>query len=220
MTLNHSKTWPVTTMAVVQLRVSPQGGAYEIIENNAPFEGGKTPKGRDEANFGDNTIAGDCNNDGLVVPLLEKHLEIFTTMSSRRKTTIRTDTVSTILDPAEFDSETNENCDTQTLNTKTTAEAFTQTAPRHDQNEKTIVNTVEGIGTLEEFERVERMEKKKDINTQMSVIIGNPLNTDDQTVKVTLVEPNNQEMQYGIQRMYKDKYSELLNMKGPLEVME
>lgn len=64
------------------------------------------------------------------------------------------------------------------------------------------------------------MEKKKDINTQMSVIIGNPLNTDDQTVKVTLVEPNNQEMQYGIQRMYKDKYSELLNMKGPLEVME
>lgn len=110
MTLNHSKTWPVTTMAVVQLRVSPQGGAYEIIENNAPFEGGKTPKGRDEANFGDNTIAGDCNNDGLVVPLLEKHLEIFTTMSSRRKTTIRTDTVSTILDPAEFDSETNENC--------------------------------------------------------------------------------------------------------------
>lgn len=35
MSLNHSKTWPVSTMAVVQLRVDPHGRAYSTLHEAA-----------------------------------------------------------------------------------------------------------------------------------------------------------------------------------------
>lgn len=37
MTLNHSKTWPVSTMAVVQLRVDPSGRAYSTLRQEPPM---------------------------------------------------------------------------------------------------------------------------------------------------------------------------------------
>ncbi|XP_072384344.1 uncharacterized protein [Diabrotica undecimpunctata] len=120
MTLNHSKTWPVSTMAVVQLRVSPQGGQYEIIESERYEEDKPTESLKEE----DIKI----NDDGLVVPLLEKHLELFTKMASvpNLKTTIRTDTVSTILDPTDFDSERNEVCEEPPLKSPTSCEESVQ----------------------------------------------------------------------------------------------
>ncbi|XP_050508146.1 uncharacterized protein LOC126885591 [Diabrotica virgifera virgifera] len=120
MTLNHSKTWPVSTMAVVQLRVSPQGGQYEIIESERYEEDKPIVSVKEE----DIKIS----DDGLVVPLLEKHLELFTKMASvpNLKTTIRTDTVSTILDPTDFDSERNEVCEEPPLKSPTSLEESVQ----------------------------------------------------------------------------------------------
>ncbi|XP_056642683.1 uncharacterized protein LOC130449056 [Diorhabda sublineata] len=110
MTLNHSKTWPVSTMAVVQLRVNPQ----EIIENVQREDEVHLDRRIDE----DETRIG---NKDIVIPLSEKHLEIFAKMSSvpNLRTTIRTDTVSTILDPADFDSERNEICEDPHLKSPT-----------------------------------------------------------------------------------------------------
>ncbi|CAG9859407.1 unnamed protein product [Phyllotreta striolata] len=91
MTLRHSKTWPVATMAVVQLRVRPPPG--EDATATGPYEAPKPPE--------DSHLTA---RDEFV------RLELFARMSSRPKT-VRTDTVSTILDPAEFDSDRNENCE-------------------------------------------------------------------------------------------------------------
>lgn len=119
MTLNHSKTWPVNTVAVVQLRVDPHGRTYSTLADQIPLvavanappescsncdntflthtremksvpDGETQPK---EDNFEDGS------DNGVVLPLSMKHVEMFTKMSTPSfKTTIRTDTVSTTLE--------------------------------------------------------------------------------------------------------------------------
>lgn len=129
MTLHHSKTWPLTTLTVVQLRIDQNGRTYStltspqrpptlpliaasdrqqrpFIDDNRPpftiYENCKRIKqiqdpGRDCVPNGD----GSDVNDGLVLPLSKKHLELFNKMSAHPQhphKTIRTDTVSTILE--------------------------------------------------------------------------------------------------------------------------
>lgn len=104
MTLNHSKTWPVSTMAVVQLRVDLHGRTYSALP---------PPEAAPEAPLDDSHVAANGDGrrkekleNGVVFPLSKKHLELFTKMSSAPALkTIRTDTVSTILEQDEFDSE-------------------------------------------------------------------------------------------------------------------
>lgn len=78
MTLNHSKTWPVSTLAVVQLRVDTHGRAYSTLNESCE---------KQCQDFGQNVE----ENGGL---LPQGRLEILAKM----RATIRTDTVSTILD--------------------------------------------------------------------------------------------------------------------------
>lgn len=80
MTLNHSKTWPVSTLAVVQLRVDTHGRAYSTLNESCE---------KQCQDFGQNV---EGNGNGCLLP--QKRLEILAKM----RTTIRTDTVSTILD--------------------------------------------------------------------------------------------------------------------------
>ncbi|XP_031333912.1 uncharacterized protein LOC116163924 [Photinus pyralis] len=99
MTLNHIKTWPVGTMAVVQLRVNLEEEVQDFYVNNIPsshYEDVLHPRPSQEN--------GDLES-GPVLPLSRKHLELFTKMSSHPHKTVRTDTVSTILEQDEFDSE-------------------------------------------------------------------------------------------------------------------
>lgn len=103
MTLNHSKTWPVNTVAVVQLRVDPHGRTYSTLTDhtNIPFE--EEPEGEVE-----NIVKSPHQREknvseeedvGVVLPLSRKHLEMFTRMSAPSfRTTVRTDTVSTTLE--------------------------------------------------------------------------------------------------------------------------
>lgn len=182
MTLNHSKTWPVTTMAVVQLRVNPNGRTYSTFTNetnvkseiflvndkrenhetfnrfyvshdenyptisggekyvtryevgekeenkerlkNLPREKfGVTPEknfivSEEKTSYNENLrqrqicqryegakegvkttdeLIGNLE-ETIVLPLSQRHVEIFTKMSNHPRTTIRTDTVSTILE--------------------------------------------------------------------------------------------------------------------------
>lgn len=50
--------------------------------------------------------------------------------------------------------------------------------------------------------------------------MGNPLATDDQKTKVVLIEPNDQDMNLSVQRLYKEKFPELSKIKNEFEVIE
>lgn len=120
MTLNHSKTWPVSTMAVVQLRVNPNGRTYStftdrnneenrdvLVEDNEKTHETGTRRSVVEIqdslneNFAtrENVKSAINEQNTVVLPLSKRHVELFTKMSNPHlKTTIRTDTVSTILE--------------------------------------------------------------------------------------------------------------------------
>ncbi|KAK5637726.1 hypothetical protein RI129_000096 [Pyrocoelia pectoralis] len=100
MRLNHIKTWPVSTMAVVQLRVNLEQEVQDFYVNNIPSSDYDEVIRPHVSNQNE-----DRRQSGPVLPLSRKHLEIFTKMSSHPHKTVRTDTVSTILEQDEFDSE-------------------------------------------------------------------------------------------------------------------
>lgn len=88
MTLNHSKTWPVSTMAVVQLRVDPDGRTYKTLEDDKqPLNNPRETEKRNQN--------------------IEPKYSSKMTSHPHLKHTVRTDTVSTILEQ-ELDSENNE----------------------------------------------------------------------------------------------------------------
>lgn len=96
MTLNHSKTWPVNTVAVVQLRVDPHGRTYSALSDPAPPPPPLFLDDPEDHNREDDAPEED---NGVVLPLSRKHLEMFTRMSAPSfRTTVRTDTVSTTLE--------------------------------------------------------------------------------------------------------------------------
>ncbi|XP_015840591.1 monocarboxylate transporter 12 isoform X1 [Tribolium castaneum] len=85
MTLNHSKTWPVSTLAVVQLRVDSHGRTYSTLTGN-PAE---APELR--ARHEDSGLVEENHNSENGTNEVEN-----LRMAGRR--TVRTDTVSTILE--------------------------------------------------------------------------------------------------------------------------
>ncbi|KAK9874589.1 hypothetical protein WA026_005423 [Henosepilachna vigintioctopunctata] len=152
MTLNHSKTWPINTFAIVQLRLDSDGHIYSSLSDGVTSE--RRDKGTAAMDSDDRPIpkaplslpengalvksydeflVTKCNNNrlsetirnnasftqrtpveipvdvdensskenGSVLPLSRKHLEMLTKISPpppQFRTTVRTDTVSTILD--------------------------------------------------------------------------------------------------------------------------
>ncbi|KAL3277094.1 hypothetical protein HHI36_012452, partial [Cryptolaemus montrouzieri] len=160
MTLNHSKTWPINTFAVVQLRVDSEGHIYSALSNQnvavgdtrlesgthldngtAPDSHSMHSERENPRQFHEEFTPTRCNANslnesmknhvsdtqenkmghpddvvkssrkeyGAVLPLSRKHLEMFAKISPpppQFRTTVRTDTVSTILDQEmEFDYE-------------------------------------------------------------------------------------------------------------------
>ncbi|CAH1110423.1 unnamed protein product [Psylliodes chrysocephalus] len=51
------------------------------------------------------------------------------------------------------------------------------------------------------------------------IIVGNPLVTSNQTTKVVLIETNDKDMNSSIQRLYREKFPKLINIKD-FEVIE
>lgn len=131
MTLNHSRTWPVSTMAVVQLRVNVNSRTYTTLSDednninpcvlisnvkvlaNLSDQKLQHDKAEQEVHHMRDTPEDKFSEDRtskktenrVILPLSKKHLELFTKMSSSIFKTLRTDTVSTILEQDEFDSE-------------------------------------------------------------------------------------------------------------------
>nr|XP_022908580.1 uncharacterized protein LOC111419925 [Onthophagus taurus] len=96
--LSHSKSWPVNTVAVVQLRVDSNGKSYstfmERLEEDAKIEV--------------------KNENGLILKLSKENFDILTKSNERRCKTIRTDTVSTILEQ-EFETDVDIQTDSEKI---------------------------------------------------------------------------------------------------------
>ncbi|XP_071051671.1 monocarboxylate transporter 12-like isoform X1 [Onthophagus taurus] len=96
--LSHSKSWPVNTVAVVQLRVDSNGKSYstfmEKLEEDAKIEV--------------------QNENGLILKLSKENFDILTKSNERRCKTIRTDTVSTILEQ-EFETDVDIQTDSEKI---------------------------------------------------------------------------------------------------------
>lgn len=104
------------------------------------------------------------------------------------------------------------------LEKKSTAEISTQTDPWHGGQQ--TLRTLEGIDNLEQYRQVGGMNWERTLFKKTEVRVGNPLATDDQTTKVVLIEPNDQDMNLSVQRLYKEKFPELSKIKNEFEVIE
>lgn len=93
----------------MQLRVDPQGRAYSTLTDPVPFVAvaepalptETMPKGDadDSIKLSETNGTARKQDDATVLPLSRRHLEMFTRMSGPSfRTTIRTDTVSTMLE--------------------------------------------------------------------------------------------------------------------------
>ncbi|XP_074035194.1 uncharacterized protein [Leptinotarsa decemlineata] len=67
---------------------------------------------------------------------------------------------------------------------------------------------------------MEKYEWGEEAFRKTKITVGNPLETGDEVTKVVMVDPGDEDMSAGIQKMYKEKYPELAGIKEEIEVME
>lgn len=82
------------------------------------------------------------------------------------------------------------------------------------------LNTLEEVNSLEIWSSCEGRKWDNKLFTNSEIRVGNPLTTEDSVVKVTIVEPHDLNMEKSIQRLFKDKYPELGNLKEEFEVVD
>ncbi|KAK9882864.1 hypothetical protein WA026_023558 [Henosepilachna vigintioctopunctata] len=99
-------------------------------------------------------------------------------------------------------------------------EIGTQTTPwiRNAHNE--ALNTLVGVTSLEDFLNIENKEWDDKIYTNTEVILGNPLNTEEGTVKVVFVNKNELSMTRSIQKLFKERFPMLGNPEEEMEILE
>jgi hypothetical protein len=103
---------------------------------------------------------------------------------------------------------------------KTTCNAGTQTEVWNRGAEVATVKNTNEINSFIDFKAVADLKWDKAAFKNVSVEVGNPLNTSHDTVKCVLVDPGDKDMTYSIQRMFRDRFPELSGMKGDLGVIE
>lgn len=99
-----------------------------------------------------------------------------------------------------------------------TSKAGTQTDAWHNGVRTLREEDLKDINELSELTSIENLIWPDDVYTNSKVIVGDPLGTEDGTVRVVMVEPKDPDMQASIQKMFKDKYPELADLTDPFEV--
>ncbi|KAG5879867.1 hypothetical protein JTB14_036701 [Gonioctena quinquepunctata] len=61
---------------------------------------------------------------------------------------------------------------------------------------------------------------KESVLKNTKIEIGNPLYMEENTVEVVMVEPEDKDMHNSIQRLHKERYPVLANLKGELEMIK
>lgn len=86
-------------------------------------------------------------------------------------------------------------------------------------NKKVLVN-MEQIKNFEEWHKQRKCEIEEELCTNTEIKTGNPLLTKDSTLKVVFIEPDDPSMQRSIQKMYKERFPELMAINENFGVLE
>jgi hypothetical protein len=124
--------------------------------------------------------------------------------------------------------ETCQTCQTRAESVKKTAaqtktktcDAGTQTTVWNHGAEVATVGSTKDINSFADFKAVADLKWDQAAFKNVSVKVGNPLNTPHSTVKCVLVDPGDPDMTFSIQRMFRDRAPELSGMKEELGVIE
>ncbi|CAG9833250.1 unnamed protein product [Diabrotica balteata] len=100
-----------------------------------------------------------------------------------------------------------------------TIDTDTQTDPWHGGSQKRI-SKLDNINSFETWEETANLTWDDKVYKRTNVVIGNPITTGNDIVKVVMVEPNDPQMSNSIQRLYRDKYPELAELEADYEVLE
>ncbi len=82
------------------------------------------------------------------------------------------------------------------------------------------VEDLEGIDDLKKWQAIENKVWKKKVYSNTELKVGNPLATKDSVVKVVVVEPDDPGMERGVQKLYREKFPELVEIEMDFEVIE
>lgn len=95
----------------------------------------------------------------------------------------------------------------------------TQTPIWMGQEEENLAK-IEEITDLNGFIREEKKKWPETMFRNTTVEVGNPIETQNETVKVVFVEPADQRMEKSIQKLYKERYPELISGNDRYEIYE
>ncbi|CAG9839231.1 unnamed protein product [Diabrotica balteata] len=98
----------------------------------------------------------------------------------------------------------------------TMTDCGTQTDACHGPPARTKVS-LEGVNTFADFQRHARFEWPERLYQKTTMEVSNPLDSKCR-VKVVALEPNDRNMNFSIQRLYRDRYPDLSSLKGDFEV--
>ncbi|CAH1099360.1 unnamed protein product [Psylliodes chrysocephalus] len=102
---------------------------------------------------------------------------------------------------------------------KRNAETGTQTEPWHETNQF-LLETLDKGDTYNSWKQEHGKDWKEDLFKNIDLKVGNSFETEEQMVKVVLVEPNDPETNRSFQRTFRDKYPDLTQTYEPFEVLE
>ncbi|KAJ3661610.1 hypothetical protein Zmor_005998 [Zophobas morio] len=91
---------------------------------------------------------------------------------------------------------------------------------QNHENRTDSVSSVKGINTYEGWKLIERHRWDDNIYIRSEIKVGNPLETKDSVVKVVIVEPEDLERNISIQKIYRDRFPELMSVDEDFEVLE
>lgn len=88
------------------------------------------------------------------------------------------------------------------------------------KSKEDALHTLPQISTVDDYKLIEHKVWDKKCFTNTEVVIGNPLDTDIRTMKVTIVDPSDAKMEVGIKRLFKNRYPNIELCTETFEVLE
>ncbi|KAJ8939472.1 hypothetical protein NQ318_022526 [Aromia moschata] len=82
------------------------------------------------------------------------------------------------------------------------------------------MDTLQQTERLDDFTKLEKKEWTDKVYTNTEIIVGNPVTAEDKLVKVVITEPDDPTMEKSIQKIYRDRFPELLAATDEFEVIE
>lgn len=83
-----------------------------------------------------------------------------------------------------------------------------------------IIDTVKGIETLQQWREIASRQWSQTAFITTEIKVGNPILSKDEVIKVILVDKEDLGMETNIQRMYRDRFPELLEITNDFEALE